>query len=616
MTAVQVLRSAPVRVLHTHPHASALQDIFAGQLLQTVFQPIVDLHAGAVIGFEGLVRGPSDSALHAPTTLFRAAEECGCQVPLDLLCQKTSVGRYAEQRLPGRLFLNVNPESLLFPGFKPDRILRHLGELGLSPSDIVIEITECFRALDYALLRTAAHTYQELGFAIALDDLGEGSSSLRLWSELRPDFVKIDKHFVQHLHQDPVKQQFVRSIQHIAENARTQVIAEGIETLAELASVRQLGIRYGQGYALGRPSLTPAIALPPEVLHALADERKRALGRQHRRPTANSIRFYVRPVPSHTSNQEVFELFSAQPDLQAVPVVDADTPIGLLKRQQFLERFAKPFARELLGRKPCTLTMDKRPMIVDRDRPLEEVSRVIAYAERHYLIDGFIVTHEGRYAGMGTGYDLMRALTDLQLNAARYANPLTLLPGNVPISEQIEMWLDQGLGFVACYIDINAFKPFNDYYGYRRGDEVIETLGRLISEHIDSEQDFAGHIGGDDFVMLMRSNDWQARCERLLQQFALRIHQFHSAEHIDAGGYHTENRRGDREFHSLLSIAIGAVPALAQHYHSHHQIAAAMADAKRQAKRAGGNALFIERRRMPEPGLPATARTPVEDRPA
>ena len=118
-------------------------------------------------------------------------------------------------------------------------------------------------------MREAAKHYRAMGFEIAIDDLGEGFSSLRLWSELRPEYVKIDMHFIQGIDQDPVKHQFVSSIQQIAEKSGTRVVAEGIETAAELQVIKDLGIAHGQGYYLARPSGQPALALPVEVVNAL-----------------------------------------------------------------------------------------------------------------------------------------------------------------------------------------------------------------------------------------------------------------------------------------------------------------------------------------------------------
>ncbi|XOT97951.1 EAL domain-containing protein, partial [Alcaligenes pakistanensis] len=102
-------------------------------------------------------------------------------------------------------------------------------------------------------LNQAIELYRQEGLQFAIDDLGEGYASLRLWSELRPEYVKIDKYFVRDIDTDVLKQQLVRSICDIASHAHSTVIAEGIETSAELRTLRYLGVACGQGYLLCRP---------------------------------------------------------------------------------------------------------------------------------------------------------------------------------------------------------------------------------------------------------------------------------------------------------------------------------------------------------------------------
>ena len=211
-----------------------LDAIISEQRLSSVFQPIVDLQTGCVLGYEGLIRGPEGCALHSPVSLFEQAARCGRSVLLDHTCRCVTTERFVACRVPERLFLNLNPESLLAPEHRPGEMLNYLQQIGLDPSRIVIELTETLPYSSYAALREATDHYRRAGFRIALDDLGEGYSNLRLWSELRPDFVKLDKHFIQQLHRDGFKEQFVRSMVAIARQAGTLLIAEGIESAAEL----------------------------------------------------------------------------------------------------------------------------------------------------------------------------------------------------------------------------------------------------------------------------------------------------------------------------------------------------------------------------------------------
>jgi EAL domain-containing protein (putative c-di-GMP-specific phosphodiesterase class I) len=240
-----------------------LHDIIANQRLTAWFQPILDLREGRIFGFEAVIRGPSDSPLHSPANLFAIAERCGRLVELDLLCRAVNIRAFARLRLEGRLFLNVTPATLLEPNFPPGFTRRFLKKLGLSPDRVVIELTEHHPIDDYNLMRQAIAYYRDMGFAVAIDDLGAGYAGLRLWSELRPDFVKFDRHFIQGIDEDPCKRQFIQSLQEIALSLGCRTIAEGVETTGECTLVQSLGVSLGQGYLFARPSPRPAaIGMP------------------------------------------------------------------------------------------------------------------------------------------------------------------------------------------------------------------------------------------------------------------------------------------------------------------------------------------------------------------
>jgi EAL domain-containing protein (putative c-di-GMP-specific phosphodiesterase class I)/GGDEF domain-containing protein len=578
-----------------------LNDIIAQRQLSALFQPIVQMQTGEIIAYEGLIRGPSDSPLHAPMNLFKVARANKLTVQVEHLCRKVVLERFAELALPGKLFLNVSPECLLQRDAPHGETLEYIQRAGIAPERVIIELTENQPTYDYELMREAVLHYRNMGFQIAIDDLGEGFSSLRLWSELRPEFVKIDMHFIQGINNDPVKLQFVRSIQEIADKSDTLVIAEGIETQAELLVLRDLGVAYGQGYHLGRPNAQPAKAVPAEVAKALARNGVAVYPQRGNEKNNASIRkllHQVAAVPPAMSNNDVYEIFMREPKLLIIPVVEDGQPLGLISRFDMIDHFARPYQRELYGKKSCRIFMDSKPLIADKDTSLQDLSFTMVQADAHHLFNGFIITEDGKYLGMGTGHDLMREITQMQINAARYANPLTQLPGNVPINEHIDRLLESGTRFWVCYCDLDHFKPFNDVYGYRRGDDVIQRTGKILSEHCDPNRDFVGHIGGDDFMILFQSEDWETRCQAILAEFEHGARDYYSLEDWERGGYLSEDRQGKKVFYSLMSLSLGAIKVESHQYYSHHQIATAAAEAKKQAKKIHGNSLFLDRRQQ------------------
>ncbi|MEN5303512.1 EAL domain-containing protein [Pseudomonas sp. TWI628] len=295
---------------------SALSAILAQRSIHSLFQPIVCLSERRIFGHEALSRGPSNSPLHSPLNLFAIARQAGHLTELEAACRESACRRFSQQGLDGKLFLNISPESLLEPHYPSGRTLKLLEQVGLAPNRVVIELTEQTPTDDFQLLSNALHHYRDMGFSIALDDLGAGYSSLRLWSELRPEYVKIDRHFIDGIHRDPLKREFVGSILQIARASKAQVIAEGIELPEELAVLTEMGVDLVQGYLLGRPQEMGV----RENQQLLAQVLPVALVEQ---PT----------VGLNATIGQIMELFGRHEHLESLEIRDAEgMPCGLVHR--------------------------------------------------------------------------------------------------------------------------------------------------------------------------------------------------------------------------------------------------------------------------------------------
>lgn len=242
-----------------------LMRIIESRSVQPVFQPILAFGTGEILAYEGLIRGPDDSPLHTPTKLFDAATRAGQLIELNMLCALKVVRQYARLGLQQQLFLNVTPQTVLEVRDDVQRISRFIRDCGMDIAQVTIELTESQYITDRSIFRDALMLFRQAGFRVALDDLGEGFSSLRLWSELQPDFVKIDMHFVQGVSADDVKYHFLKSLQHIAEGCGSSLVAEGVETMADFCILRDLGIDNAQGFLIGRADRQPSKLVPSEV---------------------------------------------------------------------------------------------------------------------------------------------------------------------------------------------------------------------------------------------------------------------------------------------------------------------------------------------------------------
>ena len=189
----------------------------------------------------------------------------------------------------------------------------------------------------------------------------------------------------------------------------------------------------------------------------------------------------------------------------------------------------------------------------------------------------------------------MRSVTEMRIEAARYANPLTSLPGNIPISRHIATLLDDAEDFTVCYGDLNNFKPFNDVYGYWRGDDMILLTAEVIKRHCDPLRDFVGHVGGDDFVVLLRA-DWMERVQRIIAEFNDRAMDLYDDEGRRNGGIEAEDRYGVPRFFPFVTLGVGALtvtPSLCERIRP-EDIASAAAHVKHKVKH--GNLSLVSER--------------------
>ncbi len=588
-----------------------LLDIMSHRLLRPHFQPVVDIVLRTVYGYESLIRGPQASPWHEPAALFREAERLGVANRLELDCVQAGIADFPLD-LASCLFLNLSATALLQYWRQWGR---HMPAQLLGPAfalnrTLVIELSGCELASVVAddgtvRLGEAMASLREAGVRIALDG-GLSAPMLRLWADAQPDLIKLDRHVLGGIAANDRRQQLARGLVNMARSLGTGVVAAGIENADDLDAARDLGIRYAQGWLLGRPDREPVRELSSDLQHALERAPPVQVVNTAVQGTVATLRLAAPTVSVGIHvNDDVHRLFVEHPALHAVAVLDAAArPVGIVPRRTFSERYALRYTRELFGRSPCTSFMNDKPVTVDRAASIAQLSHILLSEDQSYLVDGFIITHEGQYDGLGTGETLVRAVTEMRIEAARYANPLTALPGNIPISQQLEAHLSRGKSFVACYADLDHFKPFNDVYGYWRGDAMIRLCADVILRHADPQRDFVGHVGGDDFVILFLSPDWERRARALLAEFATEARALYDEADRAHGGLHAEDRHGVARFFPCVTLGLGAVRVDGARTDGlrAEDVASAAAQVKRRVKR-DGVALLVED--YGKPGAPA-----------
>lgn len=598
--------------------SSCLSDLLAEESVTIQFQPIFDLASEALIAYEALTRGPKGSLLESPDELFACAQALRQLPELERLCRRKAIASFARLELQGCLFLNVSPFALVESERGQEEMLQQLSAAGLTVDRVVIEVTEGQRIEDESLFQKTISYYRDLGFQIAIDDLGSGYSGLKQWSELRPDIVKIDRYFIDRGHRNPVKREFLKSIVALARATNTRVLAEGIEQPEELALLKNLGIDMVQGFFLGRPSIAPLLQAPANFdvdqssEHGSIEGELNHLSAKGVMPRQDIVELLLarQVITLPCSYHEAFELFFADKTLDAVAVVNSyESPLGILYRDQFNEALLESRYDTSYCQKNIVKVMDDQALIVDGSESIEQVCQKFTDSDDdhgRYLV----VTSRGRYQGIVSIKQLLKKVNNAKISYALHANPLTLLPSNVVIDDAIAVRLESNKEFSLAYLNVNGLKAFNDYSGYRKGDEVIKTLADIIQAECEHKDYALSHIRGDHFVLLIDTPYAEMICRSIIVRFDLfcsklmPVQDLEHAENIPALRVEGE-RRVDKV--SVLSLSVGLVtPEL--NGCSAQGVMTLAASAQQKAEEYSNSHLFVCQRKSNDGGTDAIAK--------
>ena len=250
----EACESAALRRDRAAQHDKALlQDVILSEGLTPVYQPIVHLKTGQIFGFEALARGPAQTSLETPSSLFSVADDVGLTFELDRACFRSALRSAVGLEPVHRLFVNLLPLSFYDSAFIETEVSHLLDAASLTPANVVFEITERLAIENFASFRKALERYTAMGFGVAIDDVGTKHSNLESVMALRPNLIKISDVLTRGVARSTVKREMLTSLGRIAEAIDAVIIAEGIETPDDLVVLYDLGVSYGQGFFLSRP---------------------------------------------------------------------------------------------------------------------------------------------------------------------------------------------------------------------------------------------------------------------------------------------------------------------------------------------------------------------------
>ncbi len=495
--------------------------------LDAHYQPIVDLHQGQPAGFEALARPHKDSGFAHPGELFDQASATQRLWEIEGFTRRTALSSCTDLLPHQRLFFNASPTVFADPRF-PVSVLKEVTSTpNLNPSQIVIEITE--RTEDHAPDQLLSHVKEltAMGFQIAIDDVGAGTSGLNRIMLLRPHWLKLDRELVTGVDTDRVKQHLIRFIIQFSRLSGVNIIAEGIESEDELATLAQLGVHYAQGFFLARPN--PHIAVfDDDHARRIRTIWYAAEKRRYRAPKEEMAVRFAKPTFTLSATDALtiaLDLFEEKPNLPGVVIVDCDRLVGWCERSEIIEAHRTKKATRL-----CELA---RPVatIEAQETTVADMFELAACRPENEARRPLIVVDAGRVIGQLSPTDMIVAAAETIGLSTDRGTMFAGIPGRVQCDKHIHTLLlehslhvPQGAnqpGIDVIFVDLQDFNTYNWTFGYDLGDKLLEHLSMHLKQLVEKTKTdvFLGHLGNDRFLITAPSRSLHEALERCICDF-------------------------------------------------------------------------------------------------
>lgn len=589
------------------------------------YQPIVNLATGRAAGLEALIRWKHPERGYIPPVEFiPLAEETGLILPIgDIVllraCSELAAYNkaYSEDK---QLFVSVNFSARQFDNVDAALRIQSVLEItGLAPESLKIEITESAIVENPDLAARTINEIKELGARIAIDDFGTGYSSLSYLHRFSFDTLKIDRSFIMGLGAGGGKNdKIIRSVITLARDLEMTVVAEGIETRSQLSRLMDMRCSHGQGYLFARPmpfeEIAPRLESLPEANRLLLNAGGAFLAKEAQdeelfaAPDTSALKCST-PVrelavkglvaaPCRTI-RDIKSLLDGAPPMSNVIALDGSKPVGILMHYELDRRLSSQYGLSLYSGREISRLMDRFPLIVDGGMPIEEAAAAAMARDESKIYDDVIVVDNGVFAGSVSVRTMLDSMAKVHVEMAKGANPLTGLPGNVAIERELSRRAEEGIASSVIYVDLDNFKVYNDAYGFKNGDKVILLAAQVLSEAARSHgqaEDFIGHVGGDDFILISDPARAAIVGREICEQFERRIGALYSEEDRKRGYLKGKGRDGKEGRFSLVSVSIGIIDCSFAEGFPMEEFSRRAAEVKKCAKALPGNSLFRDRR--------------------
>lgn len=419
-----------------------LDYIINNKQIKTVFQPIISLSDGSILGHEALSRITCESDIKNIEMLFNIAEEHNRLWDLELICRTKALEaayKFMSPHYDEKLFINVNPNIMNYDTFKSGFTKSVLTKYNIIPQNVIFEITERNVIEDMSGFKSTINHYRSQDYQIAIDDVGAGHSGLNLISEVNPNYIKFDMNLIRDIDSDRVKYAIVKGMVEFSKVSNVFLIAEGIETYEELKTLVNLGVHYGQGYLIQKPD-SEILEIRQDVLQML---KKINLNKNHSSKSLVSntrIKSICNSIGSISPDEivlNVFYIFTHNPSCFGLCVIENEEVVGIVTREKLLIKLSGHYDYSLNKNKKITQVMDKDFLSVDYETPVSIVLSMAMSREDENVYDFIVVTENDKYFGVVTFKDLLKKTSGIELSPVKYKNHFSGLADNLIIERKL-----------------------------------------------------------------------------------------------------------------------------------------------------------------------------------
>jgi len=557
--------------------------------LDIAFQPILNIHTGKTYAVEALLRNYEEIGFKSIFSIFDRVYQENLLYSFDIALREKTLQKFTQikdyQNL--KLFYNLDNRLFEMPNFSNGNTKTLLNKLGVKKENICFEISERHEIASTENLETTLRHYQNKNFCIAIDDFGVGYSGYKLLYDLTPDIIKIDRFFLQDIEKNIKKQLMLRSIVNLSVQLGIQVIAEGVETKSELLTAKDIGCHLIQGYLIQRPTKATN-----EILHKY--ENIIEILHSSKRKKRDSSKIYnhieqITPLYKNLHMNEVIEYFKKNKDQEVVPVLNSkEEPVGIFYERQIREYLYSPYGISLLHNDTSGKSKLKNFIIPCSHSDIHsDITSIIELFSNNPESGGIIITDNSQYLGFLSARAIISIINEENITQARDQNPLTKLPGNRMIQKYIADISNQEIPYMLCYFDLDNFKAFNDVYGFRNGDRVIQLFADILVKYLPSVF-FKAHIGGDDFFVANKVDKDSSinlhYISEIITIFCKNAREFYSLEDNERGYIIAKNRDDETKKFPLISVSASVIITNENHIKSTNNLNDILASQKKVAK--------------------------------